>query len=485
MNIHLNREVCGCCKKSILYGQSIMECVKCSSIIHSKCFKRSKFFNAKICSDCDPCDLPLYNPFSELSDITDSDDPHTYGPGLSDAAHTIQAAANILSGCKACSTAECVDLLQKHGKNKLSSVFFNLDGNRSNFDLVAAELSAFQGAVSIIGLAETNTDPSMQSLYPLDGYTSYYQETMPGKSKGTGVALYIHNSLNATVNNLLSKTSGNMESLFVSFMIHGGVIYRPPCGDKAAFIDEFSSLNSLIAEGFTQILGDYNIDLLDRNNTVTQQFEEAFLGHGFFPLISTITHKRANSAGSCIDNILTNRLRDITHTGKICDWQSAHSPIYCISDTTVETDHKNTPNIQYYSFKKDNIDHLAKSLCDNSEGLTGPDPDNPDFSHFLSAFGEAMDASCKLSKPKVSKRTPISNPWITDGIETSVDTKSQFYKEWKKSCCKKQPRGNQTLYTRFNEYRRCLKAVIKSAKSTFFGTKFENSMGDPKKHGSS
>ena len=50
---------------------------------------------------------------------------------------------------------------------------------------------------SVIGLAETNTDPTNKDLFVLDDYTSFYQDITSAKLKGTGVALYIHNSLNA------------------------------------------------------------------------------------------------------------------------------------------------------------------------------------------------------------------------------------------------------------------------------------------------
>ena len=40
-----------------------------------------------------------------------------------------------------------------------SSLFFNLDGNKSNFDNFAVELERHAHTFSVIGLAETNTSP--------------------------------------------------------------------------------------------------------------------------------------------------------------------------------------------------------------------------------------------------------------------------------------------------------------------------------------
>ena len=42
---------------------------------------------------------------------------------------------------------------------------------------------------SVIGLAETNTDPTNKDLFVLDDYTSFYPDINSAKFKRTGVAL--------------------------------------------------------------------------------------------------------------------------------------------------------------------------------------------------------------------------------------------------------------------------------------------------------
>ena len=91
-----------------------------------------------------------------------------------------------------------------------------MDGNKSNFDTFAVELERHAHTFSVIGLAETNTDPSQGNLYPISNYIGHYQDVQAGKSKGTGVALYTHSSLNVTRCKELSNTSPNLESLFVT-----------------------------------------------------------------------------------------------------------------------------------------------------------------------------------------------------------------------------------------------------------------------------
>ena len=101
-----------------------------------------------------------------------------------------------------------------------TSLFFIIDGNKSNFGMFVSELSALNHKFSVIGLAETNTDHQQASLYPIDNYNSFYSETLPGKSKGTGVALYVYSSFNATINKLLGIETPDIESLLSIHQTH-------------------------------------------------------------------------------------------------------------------------------------------------------------------------------------------------------------------------------------------------------------------------
>ena len=55
----------------------------------------------------------------------------------------------------------------------------------------------------VLGLAETNCTSDNKNLYNIPNFTSFYQDVRQvngvNKKKGTGVALYVHNSLNAVL----------------------------------------------------------------------------------------------------------------------------------------------------------------------------------------------------------------------------------------------------------------------------------------------
>ena len=321
----------------------------------------------------------------------------------------------------------------------------------------------------------------------MDSYNSFYNETIPDKTKGTGVALYVHNSFNATLNKHACTLTHDIESLFINItknktLINVGVIYRPPNGNVKEFLNEFEKIILHLPKSTTFIMGDFNLDLLKTNVTDINHYEEIFLSHGLFPLISLATHHIPSKIGSCIDNIFTNDIDSIVESGIVDDSGTHHSPIFSISNLNLnDRVQKNPQHVQYYNFSRKNLDNLVEDLGENYNNLIGDDPNTPDFSKFFNTFSEAVDKSCKLKKPKTSKRNTINNPWITESIINAIDTKKKYYKEWKKTCKGKNPNGDPHLHNKFRDYRKCLRKAIKHAKSKFYNKKIEETSGDLKK----
>ena len=199
---------------------------------------------------------------------------------------------------------------KKHEKS-VSFKFLNIDGNASNFDSLATSLQAMNLKFSAIGIGETNIDPSAQCTYQIPNYNSIYQNKMSGKKKGSGLGLYIHESLTYTKNDALSILSDDIETLFVNIVNNSnplilGIIYIPPSGSLKKCNEIFSKiLSSIKPSNNTIIMGDFNINLL-KNNEHSSSFEENILCNGFSPVISTPTHHKPNCQATCIDNILVN-----------------------------------------------------------------------------------------------------------------------------------------------------------------------------------
>ena len=210
-----------------------------------------------------------------------------------------------------------------------------IDGNKSNFDTLAIDIQRYDFEFSIIALAETNEGPEMKNLYKLTNYDSFYQEKVNAfKKKGTGVALYTHNSLNAVQSSQVSKVSENLKTLFVTLTnsntpIKIGVLYRPPNGDIDKALSELATILDDLPQ-HSYVAGDFNIDLQQSNNKYISELENITISTGFLPLISTVTHEKPGCKGSCIDNFITNDIENILLSGTISEKISHHFPIFQI-----------------------------------------------------------------------------------------------------------------------------------------------------------
>ena len=461
--------------------------------MHHKCYTRST--NNNILSDdfyCPKCvhlAVTRYNPFrlacSSLSDIENSE--------VDD---TIIKVDQILNNCVSYNVKEFNKALYSQMNDFSSLLFQNIDGNKSNFDTFAIESHRLNKKFSIIALAETNEGPDSSSLYQLTGYNSFYQNTIPDKRKGTGVALYVCDTLSATVNGNVSHITEHLETLFVTVSsttspVTVGVLYRPPSGNVNVALSELSDILDSLPK-CSYLAGDFNIDLHDKNSTIVQRYEEILLSKGFFPLISLATHEKPGCKASCIDNIVTNDVESIVASGILTDRISHHSPIFQIFDRNLNSSKTNLKYKQYYDYGKPNVNAFLNTL---EYDLNNNIIDN--FTTFHDIFKNCIDRTCKLETPKCSKRTALNNQWITPGLVGKIAYQHELYDKWVKvrkvkckfgetenkggtcqcpTCCIKRDK-----YKKYSDCRRKVKKDRRNVQSKFYGGKFAELHGNSKK----
>ena len=237
-------QVCFKCHGSIDVIENAIECNNCKCKYHKTCPKKqtSLYRHNAYCNQClKSFDIIKYNPFYDTlkTSADDANKPYLNNVISHDTIETLSCLSMLLENC----TTESIESLnenfkphneQKHEKS-VSFKFLNIDGNASNFDSLATSLQAMNLKFSAIGITETNIDPSAQSTYQIPNYNSIYQNKMSGKKKGSGLGLYIHESLTYTKNDALSILSDDIETLFVNIVNNSnplilGIIYRPPSG---------------------------------------------------------------------------------------------------------------------------------------------------------------------------------------------------------------------------------------------------------------
>ena len=474
MIYQLLRENCSHCLKSMYIGQPFFECANCNFVAHSRCFTHSKsdIINHKYyCSTCKDTIEIKYNPFKNFQ----YDDVHR------DYDEETLKISNFLENCRSYNAQELEASHASNFKQFGSSYFLNIDGNKSNFNSLVAELHRIGHKFTAIGLAETNVSSAESQVYALPDYNSFYQNNQANKTKGTGVALYVLDKLNTVVNEQVSDVTANLESLFVTSRTNNqvatfGVIYRPPSGDFSSFLRELSKILELLPKRSVQIMGDFNVNL-HANNKEVNEFEEIMFSAGFFPLISTHTHEKPGCNQTCIDNIFTNDIDRSVASGTISDKLSHHSPIFHIFDNmSTLNSSPQSKHVQYYDYSDSNV---RKFVSDLDTDLSENPPNSLD--DFIGTFKANLDKACKLDRPKISKRNPINNPWITGNLVASINKKHKLKNEWikakkeycalnrktkcekvKEACHCKPCNTSREMHTIFIDKRRSVKYAIDS-----------------------
>ena len=479
----------------------MLECEICFTAIHTKCHKKAKFSSSNGLWACETCTsnlLPRYNPFHSLSQSNGNEEKFYDDEGPGDEVMA-QSICRVLKSCMPYTVQDLNKIISEQEKNRsngseksshniaqFSSYFLNIDGNKSNFNSFCIELKRISHDFSVISLAETNTDPELKNLYNIPGYNSFYQTITDGKSKGTGVAIYVNEKFNAEMAEDLSICSDDIETLFVKLTLPSsskhmlaGVIYRPPSGNTSKFLHKFEEICSRLPESGVRIMGDYNIDFLQMKNSsnIASQFEDSFLSNGLSPVISIPTHKRHNCKPSCIDNILTSDIDKIMTSGTITDSIGEHMPIFELSNIYFTCEPNNDKHVKYYEYSNANLEKFVQKLEQDLSTLAISE----NFGEFTEVFNRALDDTCKLDKPKVTKRTRLNNPWITDSIISAVDKKHELKDNWVKTIKKKLPGGDPVLRKVFTEYRNLLSIIINSAKNSFSCNKVLENVNDRKK----
>ena len=502
-------QICGGCKRSILGHNKNVICATCSRICHFKCTAQLDYQLTHPPSNtsnavwhCKKCAIrenaagssePRYNPFlnflqnngTRFDSINCNDEFHI--------------ASEILENCKAFESISDFNNQISRANFKCSeptnfSIFFNnIDGNKSNFDSLTVDLKRHETKFSIIAVCETNIDSSHKNLYQIEGYDSCYQSKIVDKSKGSGLGLYIKDTYTFDTISESSACSPDIETLFIKITntnepVTIGVVYRPPNGSLTTFNHQFQSILETLPKSNVYITGDFNINLHSVNEHAgARLFQESFISTGIYPTISLSTHEMPYCNASCIDNILTNNTANVTLSATIKESVSHHLPIICLSTSEqfAPISGNKLPSTNTFSRYNFNQSNTAVML---SETLMLSDHHlknilQPDFDGLVSAFTDIVNKTCKEEITTKSKRNPVDNPWITQGIIISVNKKHDLYKSWQKTIKnKKDPndQGDPEHHNRYLNHRKLLNYIIKHAKESYNVKKIEDAEGDMK-----
>ena len=196
---------------------------------------------------------------------------------------------------------------------------------------ISSFLSNEHPCIPLLGLSETRLDYCMSDeSIAIPQYLTFRRDAL--KQGETGLAIYIHSSLQSITNRCADLESQSVESLWVEIShskspsLLAGFVYRNPTATYASY-DEFLAMLDKVANSKKDILplGDINIDLSKSYSVWESTYSLVVSLHQLVNKPTRVT----STTDTLIDHIPTNR-QDLAHCVSVPNIGiSDHYPVHC------------------------------------------------------------------------------------------------------------------------------------------------------------
>ena len=180
----------------------------------------------------------------------------------------------------------------------------------------------------------------------------------------------------------------------------------------------------------TDLCGDFNIDFLKIHQKLNYcTFYKNLISSGYLPRISLPTRLTDHSA-TLMDNIFSTVLDD-HKSGVIVNTISDHQMIYTYSiektytpkiKRTIETENATPTAMEAFAKKLQ-----SSNITEQSDLSKNANP-NDNFELFMNRFTTLKQQCIPKKTVRYNKKVHKDNPWITNGILKSINSKDKLYK---------------------------------------------------------
>ena len=318
----------------------------------------------------------------------------------------------------------------------------------------------------IFGLNETRLkDHHDDGILHIPNYIIHRRDKDPSQKLHTGVAAYVHTSIQHLVRRRKDLESDSIECLWLelkelnrrSHLI--GIVYRNPDEVRFDWYDRFIQMSDTIgfADKNVHLLGDFNIDLLRSDNAWECTLELIGLTQ-FVPLRRTRVDIRTGRE-SLLDHIYSN-CPELIKNAKVDDLGlSDHFPISCNLNLNIASNRKTHKTVTYRSFKKFNATLFLHDLefAPFRNVFNENDP-NAAIETWYDIFLSILDKHAPLRTKRV-KQAALP-PWLTPEVIKATELKKQLKREKKNE--------------EFKAQRNLVKKIVRKAKKSYCNSVITN-----------
>ena len=244
-------------------------------------------------------------------------------------------------------------------------------------------------------------------------------------------------------------------------------LYRPPNGKVKLCIDYLKNVFKN-CKSEVWLLGDFNVDFLDRSSVPRTKFQTLFNTHGLKQLIQNIT-RPSKSSGTCIDWIITNSLY-VKNYGVADDFISDHFTIYCIRKKTREMHNYIRRTVRDMSNYDENVfSDILHNL--NWDFVRESEDMEYIWSTLYTKIYDILTIMCPYRKYKQHEQV---TPWINSRIYKAMRECDAVIKMLKQT-------GHEEYLKLARRYRNHVNGLICKAKSEYIQRQLTVNEKNPKK----
>lgn len=359
------------------------------------------------------------------------------------------------------------------------SVFhINVRSINKNFDELLILLESLKDKFDIIILTETWKIHCLDN-YKIINYNMFYSEG--NFNQNDGVLVFVRADIRVE---MVSKSKLHENTFLIlnlsvfDLTCQLIAVYRLPSTDVGIFLSDLRDiLTQRSKESLCIFTGDINLDLLNKNDLLVNEYLNIMAENGFLSYINKTT-RATNTSESCLDHIFICspavgkiKLESFILKSDITD----HYPIILKSYfLTKHTD----PFLEKASRScyKINIDYkkLKEGLKRESwnEIMTMTDPNESYICFINTLLNLIKQFSTKTKIPSYKHKI---KPWITVGLINSIRTRDKLKRKVLKD------KKNINLLIQYKRYRNSLKTLIQKTKRDYFINKLDENKNNPKK----
>lgn len=373
-------------------------------------------------------------------------------------------------------------MLNINNTNSLVMLYFNARSIKNKIEELDCILSQIKTTVHLIAISETWLSDEDNTCLSVKNYSTI---TSSRKNRsGGGVALLVHKSVN-NFDCIDTYSDDFLNSLSVKIFFNNSdflinVCYNPPNMNSVRYENFFDVLNnslSNIKNKNSIVVGDFNINLLDSNKTVTEY--KSVLNSNNFYICDENTPTR-DISGSVLDHLIINNLNQSVVVNHINCGISDHNIMVC-EFASKNNNISNKVNSDNTFIKKSiNYKKFIQSFESDKLSINIEDSLNNKCDVFIKDIQLRISNATTSKIIKSKNKRCVLKPWINESLQQIINKKHFWYLKLKKE--RKSPIVNliieEKLKNEYNYWKKKVNLMKRELKIKFFDNQFMMNMGN-------